>query len=505
MCARNVDVSSAGDAAGDLDLTCYEVLDCHTDDATQPYHVPLRPPTPVPGSAGSGKRKYDDADPDTADMSKKISSGSGKAASMKIVAEGSFCKVFDTGDNRLLKLMPATDLEGLSAGQLRECNFYHRLDIATAGPQFIDVRVTAVNANPNSPLSTVVSLTMPKLAGDMWNLCRTAKWWSSDVMRRLIPILVRDIATALARLHSSGILHRDIKPCNFLTDKERFYLIDFGSANMVAVSTRRGGNCTYCFSAPEAAPTDILDDGTAVCSATQRDTIESDVYSFCASVFSMILRIFPDAKLYDWESKVKRITWPSRIPETWRQILLRGVSARPEERPTLAELFQTFCPQCVMNQQPLCLKTWPAMPVEQHDRMMAAKVNYWLSNKWNILEWIRDVCQKSGWSKLTFVTAVQLFYDMIGRHELDVCNASGMQLVATAVMSLAHKCLEDYAFDLAVMASLSHHNLDIEQVYRYEQAIWIMLEYVVTRRPVAIDFEQMSWRGLLTHAMHNYM
>lgn len=49
-----------------------------------------------------------------------------------------------------------------------------------------------------------------------------------------VALYIRNLLKALCRVHSFGIIHRDVKPNNFLYDRKnnKFLLIDFGLAQL---------------------------------------------------------------------------------------------------------------------------------------------------------------------------------------------------------------------------------------------------------------------------------
>jgi serine/threonine protein kinase len=47
---------------------------------------------------------------------------------------------------------------------------------------------------------------------------------------RVVRRIVSQVLDALKRLHSAGIVHRDVKPANLVLMGNRFRLIDFGAA-----------------------------------------------------------------------------------------------------------------------------------------------------------------------------------------------------------------------------------------------------------------------------------
>ncbi|MCJ1373754.1 hypothetical protein MMC20_004983 [Loxospora ochrophaea] len=74
-----------------------------------------------------------------------------------------------------------------------------------------------------------------------------------EYFRQMLPqdmrVYFRSLFVALAAVHKQGILHRDIKPTNFLYDihRQRGVLVDFGLAE------REGTDCSYCICREPAA------------------------------------------------------------------------------------------------------------------------------------------------------------------------------------------------------------------------------------------------------------
>lgn len=63
--------------------------------------------------------------------------------------------------------------------------------------------------------------------------------------------LYRQAVEGLSYLHSIGICHRDIKPCNLLVDGQRVKICDFGSAKQLRKGPSVNYVCTRFYRAPE--------------------------------------------------------------------------------------------------------------------------------------------------------------------------------------------------------------------------------------------------------------
>src|SRR5262249_22209574 len=130
------------------------------------------------------------------------------------------------------------------------------------------------------------------------------------------------IAEALKVAHGKGILHRDIKPDNFLIDSAgRVRLADLGLAQLESATQQDGGLTqdgttlgTPHFMAPEQ------------CSGSGTD-VRSDLYSLGASMFVMVTGITPYVGTTAAAVMVKVLTEPPQSLKKLRPDVSAGFTA----------------------------------------------------------------------------------------------------------------------------------------------------------------------------------
>ncbi|MFQ6229704.1 protein kinase domain-containing protein [Nocardia sp. NPDC002869] len=141
--------------------------------------------------------------------------------------------------------------------------------------------------------------------------------------------VVAQIAAALDAAHSSGVVHRDVKPSNILVTAEGFaYLIDFGIARSSQDTTlTRAGTMigTLAYMAPERLTLDQID-------------ARSDVYSLACVLYECLAGTKP----YTGESVERQIAahlterppLPSAagLPPAFDTVIARGLAKDPDQR-----------------------------------------------------------------------------------------------------------------------------------------------------------------------------
>jgi len=160
--------------------------------------------------------------------------------------------------------------------------------------------------------------------------------------------MMKDLSKAMAYMHKSNCIHRDLKAENVILDVENFkiYLIDFGIAKILndktAVITRAKGTMHYL--APEILDVQsVNEDKQIVSSITQA----VDVWAFCCLVSYLFSGIAPWCNKYKDEPSViqkvltKKIEFP--IPDNITNskiidIIKSGTYLDYKKRKTMGEL-----------------------------------------------------------------------------------------------------------------------------------------------------------------------
>ncbi|KAK0538322.1 kinase that interacts with cdc31p [Tilletia horrida] len=162
------------------------------------------------------------------------------------------------------------------------------------------------------------------------------------IAERFASIIVRETLIALAYLHRSGIIHRDIKAANILlTNAGRILLCDFGVAASLASATGAGNKRstfvgTPCWMAPEviAAADGKLYDQSA------------DIWSLGITIYEIVTGNPPHASDEDQSKTLLRIAKgkPPRLPtdmvftQPMRDFVAACLNEEANERPSAEEL-----------------------------------------------------------------------------------------------------------------------------------------------------------------------
>jgi hypothetical protein len=141
--------------------------------------------------------------------------------------------------------------------------------------------------------------------------------------------LAREMSSALAYVHSQGIVHRDVKPANILiADQGRAKLTDFGIAHLVD-ATRHTAPATAIGTAAYIAPEQLDGSGEVGPAA--------DVYSLGLVLLECLTgtRAFAGTAS---EAALARLARDPEIPEEldprWRSLIASMTARDPRDRPT---------------------------------------------------------------------------------------------------------------------------------------------------------------------------
>jgi hypothetical protein len=142
--------------------------------------------------------------------------------------------------------------------------------------------------------------------------------------------LVEDLARAVHAAHRTGVVHGDVKPENVLLTPEtrRVMLADFGIATSLAASAAAGATAvgTVAYMAPEQ-----YRDRLAPSEA-------SDVYTLGGTLYFLLSGVPPHAAR-DTGADQPPPPLPAGVPPRLREIAMRALAPRAEDRPSSAGAF----------------------------------------------------------------------------------------------------------------------------------------------------------------------
>lgn len=218
-----------------------------------------------------------------------------------------------------------------------------------AGPRTARV----FDADPHAPLPWLATeyVAAPSL-GDLVARCGTAH--PAAAAR-----IVADCATALEALHSTGVIHRDLKPHNILLTSHGIRLIDFGISHATDLTRTRVTLGTVAYIAPEQARGEPA---TAAC----------DIWALGATLSTLVAGRPPYP---DTGDPVRLLALVSRatvdlsdLPAALRPLAEACLAPDAADRPTPAEL-RVLAEECEDAHRPF--RTGPAEPPESWIALMA--------------------------------------------------------------------------------------------------------------------------------------
>jgi serine/threonine protein kinase len=153
-----------------------------------------------------------------------------------------------------------------------------------------------------------------------------------------------EAASAVAFLHSKGVVHRDVKSPNFLVVKGNLKITDFGmsAASLASISTRTGGPLELSVGTTRWAAPEAVAQKTVV-------NEKSDVYSLGIVLWELAARSLPYRDipdnfrvLYLVKHENMRPEIPADCPEIFSNIFTRCWDADSCKRPSAHEVHEYF-------------------------------------------------------------------------------------------------------------------------------------------------------------------
>lgn len=212
-----------------------------------------------------------------------------------------------------------------------------------------EIRVMAHLTHPNivplfdsGNVNGILYFTMPVMHGETLSrrLAREGQLPVGEAIR-----IARDIASALAAAHASGIIHRDIKPDNVMFEGENAVVADFG----VAAVVQDAGGERLTWSGTSVGTPLYMSPEQAL--GVDKVDARSDIYSLGCMLYEMLAGEPPFVGGSAQNILVKRLTDPvpsarrlrSTVPEWLDEVVQRSMQRAAADRfPTVDEFIRTL-------------------------------------------------------------------------------------------------------------------------------------------------------------------
>jgi hypothetical protein len=171
---------------------------------------------------------------------------------------------------------------------------------------------------------------------------------SGPLPDRIAALIVRKVALAMDAVHSTGIVHRDLKTSNIMVDSRKEpILLDFGLARILNNTTRHTMQGVVIGTLAYMAPEQVAD-------ANEAGGTGSDIYSLGVVLYELL---------------TGRVPYEGTFAAVVAKILTQ--SPRPPSE---------YCPTLCQKMEMICLKAMARDPKERYDSMsaFAAALSTWL-------------------------------------------------------------------------------------------------------------------------------
>lgn len=247
----------------------------------------------------------------------------------KQIGEGGFGIVWLSIDNKTNKLCAIKEINDTALEGTKLRRFLREVDtIIQVRNRFV---VPFVGFSVESPYSIVTEY---MAEGSLSQLIFKQK---NEISGTTLTSIALCLAHGLRALHSSGIMHRDLKPGNILlTDKKFPRIIDFGLARLTSYQSpfsKGVGTCNYM--APEMF-------------TSSNYTGKVDIYAFGMILYGMLERMPPFKKLtpVDIHKLIneldERPKFSNPFPSSIKTLIARCWAKDPNQRPDFFEIYDLF-------------------------------------------------------------------------------------------------------------------------------------------------------------------
>lgn len=422
---------------------------------------------------------------------------------MAQLGEGAFGQVVSIAETEVQKVYIGDPRQALSDGRLREITF---LTALRADPRVVSLRAMEPDLR---------AVTLERCVTDLHALMAQTR--PVCCLKRML----FDMAHALLALHNRGILHRDVKPSNFLWTGERVVIADFGTAifSPFVPATRaprhdvpkiwqRGRQPEHCVFSVWFRPPEMT--------SLQPDAREgpySDVWALALSFIALVNKeyLYTPADERSLVDCIRRCFGPTAVSPLCHRVrsddamllhlLAWMTQLRPEKRPSIFDVvqhpyFDGMVPPVPEPRrsitQILQMAEAPRLDVRGAWKKRAPDVKFVFREM--LLEWLLEVHVSLKTRVEQYSLTVKLV-DLCVASDLSI-SRSTLQAVGCMCFAIASALHDSYPYPFSRYSYLIEDTHSVESLQRILRDILACLDHQVCYSTPVHHLQLLLWRKL---------
>lgn len=270
------------------------------------------------------------------------------------------------------------------------------------------------------------------------------------------------LLTTIAKAHSLGLAHRDIKTCNILQDNQDFILCDWG----LCLKVTHIHKPVYVCGSLWYRPPEIC----LPCVIVPTDLFAMDIWCLGCTFFELLIGeiMFPGTNTNDQAREIfeNRKSQLKKIPYFFRCMIRKMLQINPNTRWTANQCLDYFS---VTNVEKNTVEFKYTL-----DWSKQTDLNYKMREI--LIDWIYDLCHKFSFEFDILFCAIEIL-DRFVSHDSNVIKRENLQLVGMGALMIAWKLYESQNAPIVDCFAFYSDSRDAQELVMMEKEILYILKF----------------------------